>query len=75
MHEPGIKNDQNLQTEIIQSDSVWRFFEGSDCSTESGGRFAEDITGQGSFKRRNRRGTIYVIYDFCRFAGVSPWYY
>ena len=25
MHEPGIKNDQNLQTEIIQSDSVWRF--------------------------------------------------
>ena len=26
MHEPGIKNDQNLQTEIIQSDSVWRFF-------------------------------------------------
>ena len=33
------------------------------------------LQSKGSFKRRNRRGTIYVIYDFCRFAGVSPWYY
>ncbi len=25
MHESGVKNNQNLQTEIIQNDSVWRF--------------------------------------------------
>ncbi len=23
----------------------------------------------------DRRGTIYAIYDFCQWMGVSPWYF
>lgn len=74
------KNGRIIIGTIGISEEVTKYFDATRLQDESGTYYKEAYLQKAQNGRiiiagTDRRGTIYGIYDFCEWIGVSPWYF